>query len=105
MFCAAAESIYANSKKDQTIAISSTKTSTAESNTSTSKLEEELKITSRLQKFAFNDLKMATKNCRPDSFLGEWEFGCVFKGWIEENGTAHVKSGTGGASGARKARP
>ncbi|KAL8116370.1 hypothetical protein AgCh_022756 [Apium graveolens] len=106
LFCAAAESIYDKSKKDQhTIAISSTKTSTAEINTSTSKLEEELKITSRLKKFAFNHLKMATRNCRPDRFLGEWEFGCVFKGWIEENGTAHVKSGTGGASGARNARP
>ncbi|KAL8116369.1 hypothetical protein AgCh_022755 [Apium graveolens] len=48
---------------------------------------------------------MATRNFRPDSLLGEWEFGYVFKGWIEENGTAPVKSGTGGASGARNAWP
>ncbi|KAL8122023.1 hypothetical protein AgCh_018669 [Apium graveolens] len=96
LFCAAAESKYANSKKDQhTIAISSTTTSTAQSSTSTSKLEEELKIASRLRKFAFNDLKMATRNFRPDSLLGEGGFGCVFKGWIEENGTAPVKPGTG----------
>jgi hypothetical protein len=27
--------------------------------------------------------------------LGEGGFGCVFKGWIEENGTAPVKPGTG----------
>ncbi|KAL8116368.1 hypothetical protein AgCh_022754 [Apium graveolens] len=84
---------------------SSPQQSTAESNTSTSKLEEELKIASQLRKFAFNDLKMATRNFRPDSLLCEWELGFVFKGGIEENGTTPVKSGTGGASGARNARP
>ncbi|XP_061363819.1 serine/threonine-protein kinase PBL34-like isoform X3 [Gastrolobium bilobum] len=76
-------------------AVSSTTTSNAESNSSTSKLEEELKIASRLRKFSFNDLKLATRNFRPESFLGEGGFGCVFKGWIEENGTAPVKPGTG----------
>ncbi|KAG5061942.1 hypothetical protein JHK85_003125 [Glycine max] len=77
-------------------AVSSTTTSNAESNSSsTSKLEEELKIASRLRKFSFNELKLATRNFRPESFLGEGGFGCVFKGWIEENGTAPVKPGTG----------
>ncbi|KAF4360863.1 hypothetical protein F8388_020016 [Cannabis sativa] len=75
--------------------VSSTTTSNAESNSSTSKLEEELKVASRLRKFTFNDLKMATRNFRPESLLGEGGFGCVFKGWIEENGTAPVKPGTG----------
>ncbi|KAK4842396.1 hypothetical protein QYF36_020835 [Acer negundo] len=75
--------------------ISSTTTSNAESNSSTSKLEEELKVASRLRKFTFNDLKLATRNFRPESLLGEGGFGCVFKGWIEENGTAPVKPGTG----------
>ncbi|CAI0386743.1 unnamed protein product, partial [Linum tenue] len=50
---------------------------------------------SRLRKFTFNDLKLATRNFRPESLLGEGGFGCVFKGWIEENGTAPVKPGTG----------
>ncbi|RDY09791.1 putative serine/threonine-protein kinase PIX7 [Mucuna pruriens] len=76
-------------------AVPSTTTSNTESNSSTSKLEEELKIASRLRKFSFNDLKLATRNFRPESFLGEGGFGCVFKGWIEENGTAPVKPGTG----------
>ncbi|XP_074362943.1 serine/threonine-protein kinase PBL34-like, partial [Apium graveolens] len=58
-------------------------------------LKRNLKLLSRLRKFAFNDLKMATRNFRPDSLLGEGGFGCVFKGWIEENGTAPVKPGTG----------
>lgn len=74
--------------------VPSTTTSNA-SNSSTSKLEEELKVSSRLRKFAFNDLKWATRNFRPESLLGEGGFGCVFKGWIEENGTAPVKPGTG----------
>ncbi|KAK9707289.1 hypothetical protein RND81_07G187000 [Saponaria officinalis] len=94
---------YAESKstndasRDQpvTAAVSSTTTSNAESSTSTSKLEEELKVSSRLRKFGFNDLKLATRNFRPESLLGEGGFGCVFKGWIEENGTAPVKPGTG----------
>jgi hypothetical protein len=38
---------------------------------------------------------LATRNFRPESLLGEGGFGCVFKGWIEENGTAPVKPGTG----------
>ncbi|GMH01688.1 hypothetical protein Nepgr_003527 [Nepenthes gracilis] len=94
---------YAESKctndvnRDQPAAavVSSTTTSNAESSTSTSKLEEELKVSSRLRKFTFNDLKLATRNFRPESLLGEGGFGCVFKGWIEENGTAPARPGTG----------
>ncbi|KAL5722605.1 Serine/threonine-protein kinase pbl34 [Ranunculus cassubicifolius] len=78
-----------------TLVISSTTTSNAESNSSTPKVGEELKIASQLRKFTFNELKSATRNFRPESLLGEGGFGCVFKGWIEENGTAPVKPGTG----------
>nr|ACH69774.1 NBS-LRR-S/TPK stem rust resistance protein [Hordeum vulgare subsp. vulgare] len=60
-----------------------------------SKAGEEIKVSSKLRKFGFNDLKCATRNFRPESLLGEGGFGCVFKGWIEENGTAPVKPGTG----------
>ncbi|XP_038978760.1 probable serine/threonine-protein kinase PIX7 isoform X2 [Phoenix dactylifera] len=73
----------------------STTTSNAESNSSTSKVGEELKVASQLRKFTFHELKSATRNFRPESLLGEGGFGCVFKGWIEENGTAPVKPGTG----------
>ncbi|KAG2316356.1 hypothetical protein Bca52824_019478 [Brassica carinata] len=55
----------------------------------------ELKYSSKLRIFMFNNLKLATRNFRPESLLGEGGFGCVFKGWIEENGTAPVKPGTG----------
>ncbi|KAL6186890.1 hypothetical protein ACLB2K_043009 [Fragaria x ananassa] len=86
-----------DTSRDQPMAtvVSNSTTSNAESNASTSKFEEELKVASRLRKFAFDDLKLATRNFRPESLLGEGGFGCVFKGWIEENGTAPVKPGTG----------
>ncbi|XP_010251789.1 PREDICTED: protein kinase 2B, chloroplastic-like [Nelumbo nucifera] len=48
-----------------------------------------------LKSFTFNDLKTATKNFRTDSLLGEGGFGCVFKGWIDENTLAPTKPGTG----------
>ncbi|XP_057991837.1 serine/threonine-protein kinase PBL34 isoform X4 [Hevea brasiliensis] len=70
-------------------------TSNGESTSSTPKFSEELKLASQLRKFTFNDLKLATRNFRPESLLGEGGFGCVFKGWVEENGTAPVKPGTG----------
>lgn len=73
----------------------STTTSNAESSVSTPKIGDELKVASQLRKFAFHELKLATRNFRPESLLGEGGFGCVFKGWIEENGTAPVKPGTG----------
>lgn len=50
---------------------------------------------SKLLEFSFQELKSATGNFRPDSILGEGGFGYVFKGWIEENGTAPAKPGTG----------
>ncbi|KAM6573568.1 hypothetical protein CsatA_017648 [Cannabis sativa] len=83
--------------RDQQIAPvgSSTSTSNIESTISTPNFSEELKVASQLRKFTFNDLKLATRNFRPESLLGEGGFGCVFKGWIEENGTAPVKPGTG----------
>lgn len=69
--------------------------SCAGSGSSTPLMSGELKYSSKLRIFMFNDLKLATRNFRPESLLGEGGFGCVFKGWIEENGTAPVKPGTG----------
>ncbi|XP_010524324.1 PREDICTED: probable receptor-like protein kinase At5g15080 [Tarenaya hassleriana] len=92
------ESKSANEKSsDQPVlhVSSTTTTSNAESSSSTPMISEELKVSSHLRKFTFNDLKLATRNFRPESLLGEGGFGCVFKGWIEENGTAPVKPGTG----------
>ncbi|GFP79247.1 probable receptor-like protein kinase at5g15080 [Phtheirospermum japonicum] len=94
---------YAESKStndtsgDQPIApvISSSTTSNEESVPSTPIIGEELKISSQLRKFTYNELRIATRNFRPDSLLGEGGFGCVFKGWVNENSNAPVKPGTG----------
>ncbi|KAI5078552.1 hypothetical protein GOP47_0006223 [Adiantum capillus-veneris] len=48
-----------------------------------------------LKAFPFNVLKTATRNFRPDSVLGEGGFGCVFKGWIDEQGYTASRPGTG----------
>ena len=77
------------------LAASSATTSNGESTQSTPNVTEELKIASQLRKFNFNELKSATRSFRPESLLGEGGFGCVFKGWINENGTTPVKAGTG----------
>ncbi|KAJ8492985.1 hypothetical protein OPV22_014706 [Ensete ventricosum] len=69
--------------------------SKADSNPSPSKAFEDLKISSQLRKFTFNELRSAASNFQPDGLLGEGGFGCVYKGWIEKYGTAPVKPGTG----------
>ncbi|KAK6155110.1 hypothetical protein DH2020_009358 [Rehmannia glutinosa] len=86
-----------DTSRDQPVApvISSSTTSNAESVPSTPKIGDDLKISSQLRKFTYNELKMATRNFRPDSLLGEGGFGCVFKGWVNETGSTPVKPGTG----------
>jgi hypothetical protein len=83
--------------QDQSVppASGSTTTSNTGSISPSSIVREELKLAFQLRRFTFNELKCATRNFRPESLLGEGGFGCVFKGWIEENGTAPVKPGTG----------
>ncbi|KAI4389242.1 hypothetical protein MLD38_001490 [Melastoma candidum] len=88
--------IYEKSRDEPEVpAGSSTPTSCTGSAPSTPKVSEELKVAPHLRKFSFSDLKTATRNFRPESLLGEGGFGCVFKGWIEEDGTAPVKPGAG----------
>ncbi|KAK2637500.1 hypothetical protein Ddye_032292 [Dipteronia dyeriana] len=60
-----------------------------------SRTEGDILQSSNLKSFSFNELKTATRNFRPDSVLGEGGFGCVFKGWIDENTFAATKPGTG----------
>ena len=83
--------------QDQSVppASGSTTTSNTGSISPSSIVGEELKLAFQLRRFTFSELKCATRNFRPESLLGEGGFGCVFKGWIEENGTAPVKAGTG----------
>ncbi|XP_057480768.1 receptor-like cytoplasmic kinase 176 [Actinidia eriantha] len=61
----------------------------------TPRSEGEILQSCNLTKFSYCDLKMATRNFRPDSVLGEGGFGSVYKGWIDENSFAAAKPGTG----------
>ncbi|KAL4333444.1 hypothetical protein GQ457_07G034700 [Hibiscus cannabinus] len=61
----------------------------------TSRTEGEILQSPNLKSFGFADLKMATRNFRPDSMLGEGGFGSVFKGWIDVNSLTAAKPGTG----------
>ncbi|GER35807.1 protein kinase superfamily protein [Striga asiatica] len=94
-----AESKFTNDTSgDQPVApvmLSSSTNSNGESVPSTPKIEEELKISSQLRKFTYNELKICTRNFRSDNLLGEGGFGCVFKGWINKNGSTPVKPGSG----------
>ncbi|KAL8479070.1 hypothetical protein ACS0TY_030825 [Phlomoides rotata] len=61
----------------------------------TPRTEGEILQSSNLQSFSFSDVKMSTRNFRPDSVLGGGGFGSVFKGWIDENSYTATKPGTG----------
>ncbi|OMO67782.1 hypothetical protein CCACVL1_20323 [Corchorus capsularis] len=61
----------------------------------TPRSEGEILQSTNLKSFNFADLRLATRNFRPDSVLGEGGFGSVFKGWIDENSLAAAKPGTG----------
>lgn len=67
--------------------------------------EAESKAKCHLLQFTFQELKSATGNFRPDSILGEGGFGYVFKGWIEENGTAPAKPGSGITVAVKSLKP
>ncbi|KAK9683302.1 hypothetical protein RND81_10G130300 [Saponaria officinalis] len=57
--------------------------------------EGEILQSSNLKSFTYNDLRIATRNFRPDSMLGEGGFGCVYKGWVDEHTLAPTKPGSG----------
>ncbi|XP_016455553.2 serine/threonine-protein kinase PBL34 [Nicotiana tabacum] len=65
----------------------------------------ENKVQRQLLQFTFHELKAATGNFRPDSILGEGGFGYVFKGWIDENGTAPAKPGSGITVAVKSLKP
>ncbi|GER54879.1 protein kinase superfamily protein [Striga asiatica] len=55
--------------------------------------------------FTFNELRNATRNFRPDNYLGEGGFGHVFKGWIDEHTFTASRPGSGLAIAVKKLKP
>ncbi|KAJ9552202.1 hypothetical protein OSB04_016247 [Centaurea solstitialis] len=55
-----------------------------------------------LKSFSYNVLREATTNFRHDKFLGESDYGSVFKGWIDESSLAAAKPGTGTVIAVRR---
>ncbi|XP_038906364.1 probable serine/threonine-protein kinase PIX13 [Benincasa hispida] len=48
-----------------------------------------------LKEFSFTELKLITKNFRPESLIGQGGFGKVYKGWVDEKTLAPSKSNSG----------
>ncbi|XP_023551881.1 probable serine/threonine-protein kinase PIX13 [Cucurbita pepo subsp. pepo] len=48
-----------------------------------------------LKEFSFAELKLVTKNFRPESLIGQGGFGKVYKGWVDEKTLAPSKSNSG----------
>ncbi|CAH2066430.1 unnamed protein product [Thlaspi arvense] len=63
----------------------------------TPRSEGELLPSPTLKAFTFNELKIATRNFKPNSLIGEGGFGYVYKGWIGEQSLSPSKPGSGGA--------
>ncbi|CAL0315717.1 unnamed protein product [Lupinus luteus] len=82
------------SKEEDGLSGLSTKVSTP-SVPQTPRTEGEILKSTHMKSFTYSELKTATQNFRPDSVVGEGGFGCVFKGWIDEQTLAPVRPGTG----------
>ncbi|KAL9240874.1 hypothetical protein vseg_015046 [Gypsophila vaccaria] len=67
--------------------------------------EDEILSSPGLKAFSYNDLKIATKNFRPDSLIGEGGFGYVFKGWIDEQTLLPARPGSGMVVAVKKLKP
>lgn len=98
----AAETRYLNASNREMCAPNEVQTS---SDNPPDVLPLETKAPRQLLQFSFQELKSATGNFRPDSILGEGGFGYVFKGWIEENGTAPAKPGSGITVAVKSLKP
>jgi hypothetical protein len=71
----------------------------------TPRTEGEILSAPNLKAFSFSDLKTATKNFRTDNLIGEGGFGCVYKGWLDEQTLAPSKPGYGMVVAVKKLKP
>jgi len=62
----------------------------------------EILQSNNLKCFTLDELKTATRDFHPDSMVGEGEFSCVYKGWIDEHTLAPTKPGIGFAISVKR---
>ncbi|GAB4831809.1 hypothetical protein Ancab_005824 [Ancistrocladus abbreviatus] len=67
--------------------------------------DSEILKSSNLKNFSYDELKIATRNFRPDSVLGEGGFGRVYRGWIDENTLEAIKPGNGLSIAVKRLNP
>ncbi|KAH6803252.1 Protein kinase superfamily protein [Perilla frutescens var. frutescens] len=103
VYDAATETRYLNASNREMCVPDEARNSSEDPNADAVGLEK--KAPQQLLEFSFQELKSATGNFRPDSILGEGGFGYVFKGWIEENGTAPAKPGSGVTVAVKSLKP
>ncbi|ESQ44910.1 hypothetical protein EUTSA_v10010443mg [Eutrema salsugineum] len=69
------------------------------------KAEGEILSKANVKSFTFNELKLATRNFRSDTVVGEGGFGCVYRGWIDETTLSPTKSSTGLVIAVKRLNP
>jgi len=69
------------------------------------KTEGEILSSTTVKSFSFNELKLATRNFRSDSVVGEGGFGCVFRGWLDETTLTPTKSSSGLVIAVKRLNP
>ncbi|KAG7565792.1 Protein kinase-like domain superfamily [Arabidopsis suecica] len=69
------------------------------------KTEGEILSSTSVKSFSFNELKLATRNFRSDSVVGEGGFGCVFRGWLDETTLTPTKSTSGLVIAVKRLNP
>ncbi|KAG6424180.1 hypothetical protein SASPL_114593 [Salvia splendens] len=105
VYDAATETRYLNASNREMCVPDEARNSVSEEDPNSDAVALEKKPPRQLLQFSFQELKAATGSFRPDSILGEGGFGYVFKGWIEENGTAPAKPGSGTTVAVKSLKP
>ncbi|XP_023637787.1 probable serine/threonine-protein kinase PBL1 isoform X2 [Capsella rubella] len=67
--------------------------------------EGEILSSTSVKSFSFSELKLATRNFRSDSVVGEGGFGCVFRGWLDETTLTPTKSSSGLVIAVKRLNP
>ncbi|KAL0725588.1 hypothetical protein Bca4012_040187 [Brassica carinata] len=75
------------------------------SSSAADKREGEILSKANVKSFTFNELKLATRNFRSDSVVGEGGFGSVYRGWIDRTTLAPTKSSTGLVVAVKRLNP